>query len=256
MTPEAARVLLHAYIDGELDAASTVELESHLSASPPLRQELARLSALQSALQSRATRYACPPHLNARLFIAPPAAAVEATRPGVSSRWRNLAIGATAAALALLVWSLGSNFMFRGTDRALLEQVISSHIRSLMADHLTDLASAERHSVKPWLSNRLDFAPPVHDLTPDGFVLVGGRLDYLGGKPTAAVVYRYRQHIINVFIWPASFPGDNSIRFFNHRGYNSASFVSGGMNHCAVSDLNPDDLRKLATLLQSRPAAK
>jgi anti-sigma factor RsiW len=256
MTPETARVLLHAYIDGELDVASTVELESHLSASPPLRQELARLSALQSAVQSRATRYACPPHLNARLFIPSPAPAVEATRPGVSPWWRNLAIGATAAALALVVWSVGSNFMFRGTDRALLEQVVSSHIRSLMANHLTDLASAERHSVKPWLSNRLDFAPPVHDLTPDGFLLVGGRLDYLGGKPTAAVVYRYRQHIINVFIWPASSPGDSSIRLFNHRGYNSASFASSGMNHWAVSDLNPQDLRKLATLLQSPPATK
>jgi anti-sigma factor RsiW len=254
MTPETARVLLHAYIDGELDAASTVELESYLNASPPLRQELARLSALQSALQSRATRYACPPHLNARLFSPP--ATVEATRPGVSSWWRNLAIGATASAIALLVWSVGSNFVFRGTDRALLEQVVSSHIRSLMADHLTDLASAERHSVKPWLSNRLDFAPPVHDLTPDGFVLVGGRLDYLGGKPTAAVVYRYRQHIINVFIWPASSPSDTSIRFFSHRGYNSITFASGGMNHCVVSDLNPDDLRKLATLLQSPPATK
>jgi len=254
MTPETARGLLHAYIDGELDAASTAELESHLSASPPLRQELARLSALQGALQSRATRYSCPPTLNARLFSPP--ATVEATRPGVSSWWRNLAVGATAATLALLVWSVGSNFVFRGTDRALLEQVVSSHIRSLMADHLTDFASAERHSVKPWLSNRLDFAPPVHDLTPDGFVLVGGRLDYLGGKPTAAVVYRYRQHIINVFIWPASSPGDTSIRFFTHRGYNSASFASSGMNHCAVSDLNPDDLRKLATLLQSPPATK
>jgi anti-sigma factor RsiW len=254
MTPETARVLLHGYIDGELDAASTVELESHLSASPPLRQELARLSALQNALQSRATRYACPPTLNALLFS--PAATVEATRAGVSSWWRNLAIGATAAAFALLVWSVGSNFVFRGTDRALLEQVISSHIRSLMADHLTDLASAERHSVKPWLSNRLDFAPPVHDLTPDGFLLVGGRLDYLGGKPAAAVVYRYRQHIINVFIWPASSPGDTSIRFFTHRGYNSASFASAGMNHWAVSDLNSQDLRKLATLLQSPPATK
>jgi anti-sigma factor RsiW len=256
MKPDTTRVLLHAYIDGELDAASTIELESQLGTSPALRQELTRLSALQSALRSHATHFKASPQLANRVFAALPAASVEAIPSGVPSWWRHLALGATAAALALLVWSLGSVFIARDSSRLLLEGAVSSHIRSLMADHLTDLASAERHSVKPWLSNRLDFAPPVHDLTTDGFVLVGGRLDYLGGKPAAAVVYRYRQHIINVFIWPAASRSDSAIRFSSHRGYNSAIFEGGGMNYWAVSDLNPAELGKLASLLQHPPAMK
>jgi anti-sigma factor RsiW len=253
MSPETARVLLHAFIDGELDAASTLGLEAQLKASPALRQELARLSALQSSVQTLAARFSAPPQLTQRLFAALPAAQPEGLPSGIPSWWRTLAMGTTATAMALLIWNLSSTFVSRGDNSALLEEVVSAHVRSLMADHLTDLTSTERHSVKPWLSNRLDFAPPVHDFANEGFSLLGGRLDYVGGKPTAAIVYRHRQHLINVFVWPSAEINDSPIRISNHRGYNSTNFNSGGISYWTVSDLNSDDLHKLTTLLQHPP---
>ena len=253
MTPETSGVLLQAYLDGELDAASTMDLEARLKASTALRQELARLAALQNSVQTRATRFNASAGLKQNLFAPFPAAQPKAIPVGVPPWWRTLAVGTSIAALAILVLSLG--FIFTGHDKgsALLEEVVSAHVRSLLADHLTDLTSAERHSVKPWLSNKLDFAPPVLELANEGFSLVGGRLDYVGGKPAAAIVYRYRQHIINVFIQPSATSHDSSIGASTHRGYNTAKFESDGMSYWAVSDLNPDDLRKLAKLLQ-RPA--
>jgi anti-sigma factor RsiW len=253
MTPETPRVLLHAFIDGELDAASTIELKAQIDASPALRQELARLSVLQSSVQTLAARFNAPPQLTHRLFAALPVAPTERITAGIPSWWRSLAIGATAAAIALLLSNLSFTFVSRGNNSALLEEVVSAHVRSLMADHLTDLTSAERHSVKPWLSNMLDFAPPVHDFASEGFALLGGRLDYIGGKPAAAIVYRHRQHLINVFVWPSADSNDSPIRISNHRGYNSTSFKSRGMSYWTVSDLNPDDLHKLTPLLQRPP---
>jgi anti-sigma factor RsiW len=253
MTPEKARVLIHAFIDGELDAASTIELEAQIDASPALQQELARLIALQSSVQTHATRFNAPPRLTQRVFAAFPVPKTDAIPAGISPWWRSIAIGTTITAMALLLWSLSSTFVGRDYRPTLLDEVVSAHVRSLMADHLTDLTSAERHSVKPWLANRLDFAPPVHDLAGQGFSLLGGRLDYLDGKPAAAIVYQHRQHLINVFVWPSAESNDRQIRIANHRGFNSTSFNSGGMSYWTVSDLNIDDLLKLTALLQLPP---
>lgn len=250
MTAETSGMLLQAFLDGELDAASTIELEARLKASTALRQKLARLSALQISIQSHATRFTTPSGLRQNLFAPLPVIQPSVVPIGVPRWWRGLAIGTSIAALAIVVASLGFIFTARDKSSALVEEVVSAHVRSLLADHLTDLASKERHQVKPWLSNRLDFAPPVLDLANEGFSLVGGRLDYLGGKPAAALVYSYRQHIINVFVWPSAPSDDRSIHTSTHRGYNTAQFASDGMGYWAVSDLNPHDLDKLARLFQ------
>ena len=250
MTPESARVLLHAYIDAELDPASTMELRAQIEGSSALRRELANLSALQHAVQDRASRYNAPPALVDRVFTGGPASP-RAEISGITSRWRTLAIGSTATAVALLFWSLGP-FVHRDKSDVSVEEILSAHARSLMADHLTDLTSAERHAVKPWLSNRLDFAPPVHELAEEGYSLVGARLDYLGGKPAAAIVYRHREHIINLFVWPSVATEGKPMRASTHRGYNAATFDIGGMTYWAISDLNAVDLRRLAELLQRR----
>jgi anti-sigma factor RsiW len=251
VTPDRARTLLHAYLDGELDAASTMELDGEIDRSPALRQELARLSALQNALRAGAARFQAPRGLAERAF-----AAVAAPQAMSSDKvpwwWRAWAIGASAVAAVLLIWALGSGVFTAHRSASSIQEVVSAHIRSLMADHLTDLASAERHSVKPWLSNRLDFAPPVQDLDSHGFHLVGGRLDYLGGKAVAAVVYRHRQHLINVFVWPAAEEASADVREANERGYNTVRFHSRGMNYWAVSDVNMQDLHKLAGLMLSQ----
>ena len=172
--------------------------------SPALQQEFECLSALQNLVQSRGSRFDAPPHLASRVFAALPEARPVGTSKTVPSWWRPLAIGTTMAAVALLFWSIIPTLNRFGPSAGPREEVLAAHVRSLMADHLTDLTSAERHTVKPWLSSRLDFAPPVEDFASEGFALVGGRLDYLDGKPVAALVYRYRQHIINVFVGPWS----------------------------------------------------
>jgi anti-sigma factor RsiW len=253
MTPENARLLLNAYVDGELDAASTIELESQLRESPALQQEFERLSALQSLVRNRASRFDAPSHLVRRIFAVLPEAPPARTLKTVPSWWRPLAMGATMAAVALLLWSVVPTLNRFDSDAGTREEVLAAHVRSLMADHLTDLTSAERHTVKPWLSSRLDFAPPVENLASEGFTLIGGRLDYLGGRPVAALVYRYRQHIINVFVWPSSNNQQVFVQTWALRGYNIARFDSRGMSFWAVSDLNPEDLQKLASLLQRGP---
>ena len=246
-------LLLNAYVDGELDAASTIELESQLRESPALQQEFERLSALQSLVRNRASRFDAPSHLARRVFAALPEAPPARTLKTVPGWWRPLAMGATMAAVALLLWSVVPTFNRLDPNTGTREEVLAAHVRSLMADHLTDLTSTERHTVKPWLSSRLDFAPPVEDLASEGFTLIGGRLDYLGGRPVAALVYRYRQHIINVFVWPSSNNQQVSVQTWALRGYNIARFDSRGMSFWAVSDLNPEDLQKLASLLQRGP---
>jgi anti-sigma factor RsiW len=251
MTPENALGLLNAYIDGELDAASTMELEAQIRESPALQQEFEHLSALQSLVRNRARRFDAPPRLARRIFTALPETQPARASKAVPGWWRQLAIGATMAAVALLFWSVAPTLNRLDPDAGPREEVLAAHVRSLMADHLTDLTSDERHTVKPWLSSRLDFAPPVEDLAGEGFSLVGGRLDYLGGRPVAALVYRYRQHIINVFVWPSSKNREASVQTWALRGYNIARFDSRGMSFWAVSDLNPEDLQKLASLLQA-----
>jgi len=222
-----------------------------LRESPALQQEFERLSALQSLVRNRASRFDAPSHLARRVFAALPEAPPARTLKTVPSWWRPLAMGATVAAVALLLWSVVPTFNRLDPDTGTREEVLAAHVRSLMADHLTDLTSTERHTVKPWLSSRLDFAPPVEDLASEGFTLIGGRLDYLGGRPVAALVYRYRQHIINVFVWPSSSNQQVSVQTWTLRGYNIARFDSRGMSFWAVSDLNPEDLQKLASLLQA-----
>jgi anti-sigma factor RsiW len=257
MTPERARVLLHAYLDGELDAASTVDLESEINRVPALRDELTRLRALQSRVRE-VGYFEAPSGLKERVFASrshespEPSFSVKESSSKDRAYWRGWAIGSSAIAAALLVWTVGMTFFYpRGNSRP-AEEVVSAHVRSLMADHLTDLASAERHTVKPWLSNRLDFAPPVPDLSSQGYSLLGGRLDYLHGKAAAAVVYQHRQHIINVFVSPSL---DETIsakpQAERERGYNTVRFHSRGMNYWLVSDVNLVDLHKLAELLQS-----
>jgi anti-sigma factor RsiW len=189
MTTEQALQLVHAYVDGELDPASTLEFEAHLAGSPALRAEHQRLAALQSSIRQRATRYAAPPRLQDRVLAALPSLPSYRSALGRARRWRRIAIGACIAAAVLLAWNVKVTFMGPDSEDVLLDDVVSAHVRSLMADHITDIASADRHTVKPWLSSRLDFSPPAFDFTENGFPLVGARLDYVGRNAVAAIVY-------------------------------------------------------------------
>jgi anti-sigma factor RsiW len=156
---------------------------------------------------------------------------------------------ATGAACAALIFGFA---LFQVTRAArtneTVDQVVANHVRSLLAAQLVDVVSSDQHTVKPWFDGKIDFAPEVHDLSADGFPLVGGRLDYLDGKTVVALVYKRNKHPINLFIAPASTARSASPVIMNRRGYNVFSWAKNGMNYWAVSDLNEAELRQFTEL--------
>ncbi len=146
------------------------------------------------------------------------------------------ALSAMAASGVLVV------VMRKDDDRRVLGEVVSAHLRSLQAQHLIDVESSDQHTVKPWFNGRLDVAPPVADLTAQGFTLLGGRLDYVDAKPVAAIVYRRRVHIINLFCAPAPGSGHRAAAMESLQGFNVRRWSDNGLNLWAVSDINADEL--------------
>src|SRR5262249_31751299 len=159
-----------------------------------------------------------------------------------------------AAAVALLALAILPLLRRPGGDR-LIDDIISGHVRSLMVEHLTDVASSDRHTVKPWFDGKLDFSPAVVDLADHGFPLIGGRLDYLENRPVAALIYGRPKHFINLFVWPtdaSSAPGERTV---SRQGFTLIHWSAGGMTYWAVSDLNPAELGEFAGLVRERAAA-
>jgi anti-sigma factor RsiW len=161
------------------------------------------------------------------------------------TQWNWLAIAAAIILAAIIAFNFVPSLRRPGADQLLATQLIAGHVRSLMANHLTDVASSDQHTVKPWLDTKLDFAPPVVDLSPQGFPLVGGRLDYLDNRTVAALVYQRRKHFINVFVWPAGAGAERSMKAVSHQGYHLLHWADSDFNYWAVSDVNADDLQTL-----------
>jgi anti-sigma factor RsiW len=242
------RPLLHGYLDGELSAADRTVCEEHLLVCLDCRGELEALRALSAALGDAALRHRPPPHLADRLE-----AALRTADEAPRRRWLRPVTWAAAAALLLAV-GLAAWAVLRqpsDADDRLSREVVAAHARSLQEKHLLDVQSSNRHEVKPWFQQgRLDFAPPVKDLSAHGFELAGGRLDYLDDRPVAALVYRRRGHVINLFIWPAAGNGDAAVRTTSRRGYQLAVWTKDGFNCRAVSDLNGEELAEFARLFR------
>lgn len=256
MTPlacEEARPLLAAYVDAELDAAGTLRLESHLAGCPACAAEAAGLRALRvhvrSAPYHRAPaglREALALRLSAEVPEPPPVAATPPRRRAPAwSRWALPLAASLALAAGIDTW-----LALQRAQGALDGELIAGHVRSLQAGHLEDVASTDQHTVKPWFAGRLDYSPPVHDLGAQDFPLDGGRLDYLGGRNVAALVYRHRKHIINLYVWPAA-DGAGTASDTTRDGYNLVAWSAGGMHWCAVSDVNAAELRQFAVLLRT-----
>ncbi|MBI3451283.1 MAG: anti-sigma factor [Rhodospirillales bacterium] len=245
-----AGALTGRYIDGELDAATRDRVDAHLAGCAACREQYDAARNLGVRVRRQAQRFAAPAHLAARIAAALDAQAATGARPRFTA-WRQL--GLAASFVLAMVFSSGLTWLVADTGRTdrLADQVVASHVRSLMVEHLTDVASSDQHTVKPWFAGRLDLSPPVRDLTVFGYPLVGGRLDYLDGRPVAALVYRHRQHPINLFVWPA---GGSAGVFAPavRQGYNLRSWRDGGITFWAVSDLNPADLEKFELIVRSQ----
>ncbi len=261
-------LLLQAHVDGELDAANAVALEAHLRSCTACADELARIEAVRGILASAEPGYRAPEGLRSRIDAlidaeAQAAPGPSARRPvertpefhpsaGVMAINRNWGGGlATGLALsAALLFALPQLIRSNTED-----QLIDSHIRSLsLSSHLTDIATSNRHVVKPWFNGKIDFAPPVPELAAKGFPLVGGRLDYVDGHEAAAIVYRRRLHTINVFVLPAgklSLPVSMSSK---HEGYSVVRWTKNGLAFWAISDIDLADLELFQRTFVSEPS--
>jgi anti-sigma factor RsiW len=239
MTCDEAEALIHALIDSELDAGHAREVEAHLAGCAQCSAKLRSFRAMRQAMAAAKLDYEAPPSLRASLGRIFPGA--DAGRPTRRALLKGLAAGGALSAIAAS--GVFMMVMRAGDDRRMLGEIVSAHLRSLQAEHLTDVQSSDQHTVKPWFNGRLDVAPPVVDLTSQGFRLLGGRLDYVNGRPAAAIVYRRRVHVINLFVTQGAGP-DRAATMETVQGFNMWGWSEQGLNFWAVSDINADELQE------------
>ena len=252
MTCADCRDALNAYVDGELMPDEAQEVRDHLSTCGECAAEHEVLMTISRRLKAGLERPRAPDILRARIRSAlgqPDAFGVEAPRRARLQWPALIAAGLIVAAVSSLASFAVAR---RGAEPAPVgEQVLASHIRSLMPGHLTDVASSDLHNVKPWFNGRVDLSPVVPRLDSAGFPLVGGRLDYVGGRPVAAVVYARRQHLINVFSWPSLDHEARAVVSTEH-GYHLVHWIAGGVDYWAASDLGLPEHNQFVALFASR----
>jgi anti-sigma factor RsiW len=257
MNCEDLKMYLSAYVDDELDVAESLRLEKHLIGCPGCRQAQEAQLALRSALRDPDLYFEPSSDFANRIASAVRAQAKKEARQ--ESTWfdwfriPSLRWVPSAAVLVLLITAgtlLMLNNMRSSHEQLIASAVLTSHIRSLQAGHLVDVPSSDRHTVKPWFQGKLDFAPPVPDLSELGWVLIGGRLDYVDGRPVAAVIYQRRMHNINVFVWPHQGTADDMIQQEDAQGYQILHWNGTDMTYWVVSDLNKDELMDFARALR------
>jgi len=251
MDCKSAQTLIAGYLDQELDRVRSLEIEGHLHECITCSQVYENHQVLSKSLRTGSVYFKAPPDLQKRIQRSVrQAAKAESPAGWLSWSWVRMAAPMAAAAIALLV--LVPFLRGPSTQEMLTREVVSSHVRSLMANHLADVPSSDQHTVKPWFNGKVDFSPPVVDLASRGFPLVGGRLDYLDNRPVAALVYHRDKHLINVFVWPSDKTAPAEIARVTRQGYNLFHWSRSGMNFWAVSDLEEGQLQEFAKLLQNQ----
>jgi anti-sigma factor RsiW len=241
--------LLTPYVDGELDLLRSLEVEEHLRDCSVCAPLCDRLRQLRQAVATEALRHPAPVGLRERIrSTLPEVEPVHRRRPS----FRLLASAAALVLLTLTGWEAVRPWLISRRQDPLTREIVSSHVRSLMADHLVDVKSSDRHMVKPWFQGKLPFSPPVPDLADQGFPLAGGRLDYLDDQRVAAIVYRRREHRINLFVRPTTQATPSPVEGRQQQGYQLLHWSSGGLTCWAISDLNEEELREFARHFQER----
>ena len=240
MTCDEAEILLHALLDGELDAGHAREVEDHIAGCPNCAAQLAAYREMHKAVAGADLRYAAPPGLRRRIETSLPQPQAQTRAPSRRSVLRGFAMGSAMSAIAAT--GLVAIVLRNDDEQRILSEVVSAHLRSLQAGHLTDVISTDQHTVKPWFNGKLDVAPPVIDLTAQGFTLIGGRLDYIDARPVGAVVYRRRQHIINLLVAQTADTERHTAKMETMQGFNIWRWSDRGLNYWAVSDVAADEL--------------
>ncbi len=263
MNCEDAAKLIDGYLDRELDPITSQTIEQHLRECPKCDQAYKIHGSLIHAIGNATPYYKAPAELRERIQSSlrdeiaelPTRDVALDTQPLFPRRqprprailwetsWNWLALAAAIIFAAIIALTLVPRLQRPGAEQFLATQLIASHVRSLMADHLTDVASSDQHTVKPWLDVKLDFAPPVVDLAGEGFPLIGGRLDYLDNRPVAALVYQRRKHFINLFIWPTTPADSKEQKTVEREGYHLVHWADGDFTYWAVSDVSVGDLQ-------------
>ena len=246
-----AQTLIAGYLDRELDPVQTVETEDHLHGCAVCSQSYKDHQVLSEGLRTGSVYFKAPADLQKRIQRAVRQAAKAESAPRWLS-WSWVRMAAPLAAAALVLFTLVPFLRGPSTEDILTREVVSGHVRSLMANHLTDVPSSDRHTVKPWFNGKLDFSPPVQDFAKQGFPLVGGRLDYLNNRPVAALIYGRDKHLINLFIWPSSDSSDAGTKSETRQGYHVFHWTRSGMTYWAVSDVEKSQLQEFVQLVQNQ----
>jgi anti-sigma factor RsiW len=244
---------IDAYIDNELDVAATILVKQHLRDCFRCQQLLEARKAVGALLDNPQVSFEAPDSLFEKIQSVLPAARSDVKQRSGSRfviPWFSvpLALAATIAVVLGLVFLNQGGMFDRSRGNALAQDVISSHVRSLLATHLLDVPSTDQHTVKPWFDGKLKFSPPVRDFADHGFRLIGGRLDYINGREVAALVYQLRLHVVNLFIWPLESGRNTAAESFTKDGYNVSHWDRDGFEFWAVSDVNAEDPRAFADL--------
>jgi anti-sigma factor RsiW len=236
MTCDEAEILLHALLDGELDAGHVREVEAHIATCERCAIQLKTYRDMRSAMAGSDLQFTAPPLLRRRIEAALP----KAHTPNRRAVLKGFAMGSVLSAVAAT--GLVVVVLRHEDEQRILSDMVSAHLRALQAGHLTDVLSTDQHTVKPWFNGRLDVAPPVVDLTAQGFTLIGGRLDYVNGRTIGAIVYRRRTHVINLFVAQTTNAESRAARIETVQGFNIRHWSEHGLTYWAISDLNADEL--------------
>ena len=245
---KCSRELIEGYMDEELDPGLHAAVSEHLVDCQRCAETYARIVEQQSAIRSLAPYYTAPAGLeeSVRQALRESVARNEEAQPS-NVPWRWMAIAASLLLAASVTWNI-DHLPSRTPQSTLIAQnIMASHVRSLIGTHLMDVVSTDQHTVKPWFNGKLDFSPEVKDFAGQGFPLVGGRIEYIADRPVAALVYHRRQHVVNLFTWPST-PSDTAESHFSRNGYNVVQWSNGSMTYWAVSDIPVAELQQFQAL--------
>jgi anti-sigma factor RsiW len=266
--------LMSAFLDKELDAPAMAEYADHLASCQACGTAFEHLSNLQAKVRSNAAAYAAPDSLRARILndleadsFANAFANASAHKPekwgenksprrifNIFSQfsawpWGRINFGIASLCSVAFAVTLALYLQAPSETEFLDQEIVATHFRSLEVDHLADVASSDRHTVKPWFTGKLDYSPPVVDLAQDGYALIGGRLDYLDQRSVAGLAYRHGKHVLNLFVWPDRTGRDTAGKLTSLHGFQLRRWSHGGMAYTAVSDMSADELLAFEKLL-------